>query len=79
MRHSKKEIQTMELTDEQAREAIEIARKRLTGKRKDIIVRHFGSRVEKKQPQRPVSIDELTFESRNYITPLVIPNDRHNS
>lgn len=69
----------MELTDEQAREAIEIARRRLTGKRKDIIVRHFGSRVEKEPPQRPVSIDELTFESRNYITPLVISNDRHNS
>lgn len=69
----------MELTDAQAMEAVEIARRRLTGKRKDIIVRHFGSRGEKEQPHRPVRIDELIFENRNYITPLVIANDRHNS
>ena len=69
----------MELTDAQAMEAVEIARRRLTGKRKDIIVRHFGSRDKREEPQRPVSLDELTFDNRNYIIPLVVPNDRHNS
>lgn len=66
----------MELTEEQVRRAIDIAREKIGAKTRDVIIKRAHT-------QRPVSREELNAmikaRNRNYITPLVIPNDRHNS